>query len=130
MTSWWLLVRPCNPCLLCEEVDLSSTVSTFVRLQSPTTSAGKDTCMFCMHMETPKAFKRVRQNSIHYHTKLDVRKRTATKCTNFTLSACHLSLDSARSSVFQYLMSWKKMGAIKMTQTAHGKTASRSAMAI
>ena len=64
-----------------------------------------------MHMETPKAFKRVRLNSIHHHTKLDVRKRTATECANSKLSACRLRFDSAWSSVwqlgyFEFNVSW------------------------
>ena len=155
MTSWWLLVRPCNPCLLCEEVDLSNVAKSPVKRIHIQNKEALWHCAYfcastitynecrhgymhvCMHMETPRAFKRVRQNSIHYHTstKLDVRKRIATNCANFTLSACRLRFDSAWSSVwqlglFQCLMSWKKMGAIKMTQTAHGKTVSGSAMSI
>ena len=117
MTSWWLLVRPCNPCLLCEDVDLSNVAKSPVkRIQNKEAlrvllSVYKSTITcnlcrhgythVCMHMETPKAFKRVRLNSTHHHTKLDFRKRTATKCANSKLSACRLRFDSPRSSVWQ-----------------------------
>ena len=145
MTSWWLLVRPRNPCLLHQEIDLSNVAKSQVRriqnkealrvlLYNNNHLSRHGYMHVCMHIKTPKAFKRLRQNSEHDHTKLDVRKRTTTNCANFKLSAWHFSLDSTRSSVWQLglfqCLRWKKTREQWEWPNPHGKTASGSAMAI